>query len=114
MPIVEKTLFIENELGLHLRSAGNLVTLASRFRSSIKLSKDGEDEVDGKSIMGVLTLGAPRGTALNFRVEGEDAERCAWAIERLVAGHFFDGVDREQARAEIEAIIRESAKVNGS
>lgn len=83
----EKTLTIKNDLGLHIRTAGKLVGAASRFRSSVKMAKDGE-EVDGKSIMGVLTLIAPKGTEILFTATGEDAEECLAEIERLIESRF--------------------------
>lgn len=84
---VEKTLVIKNDLGLHIRTAGKLVGTANRFQASVKMAKD-DYEVDGKSIMGVLTLIAPKGTEILFTVCGEDALECMEAIERLIESRF--------------------------
>ena len=89
MVIVERGMTIVNELGLHARPAGEFVKLASKFESSISVSKDGMD-VNGKSIMGVMTLAAERGSLLTVRAEGVDAEKAIAALERLVANGFDD------------------------
>ena len=80
---------IVNELGLHARPAGEFVKLASKFESNISVSKDGTD-VNGKSIMGVMTLAAECGSLLTVRAEGVDAEEAIAALERLVANGFDD------------------------
>ena len=61
MARVERSFVIVNTLGLHARAAAQLVQLANRFRSEIHVEKDGMN-VNGKSIMGVLTLAAAKGT----------------------------------------------------
>lgn len=65
--------------GLHARPAAAFVQLANRYKSDIKVRK-GRRQVDGKSIMGVLSLGAASGSYITIEAEGEDAEE---AIERL-------------------------------
>ncbi len=80
---------IVNELGLHARPAGVFVKLATKFKSDISVSKDGAD-VNGKSIMGVMTLAAECGSLLTVRAEGVDAEEAIAALERLVANGFSD------------------------
>ena len=89
MVIVERGMTIVNELGLHARPAGEFVKLASKFESNISVSKDGTD-VNGKSIMGVMTLAAECGSLLTVRAEGVDAEEAIAALERLVANGFDD------------------------
>lgn len=79
-----------NPLGLHARPAAELVKVASRFRSRVKLCL-GEDEVDGKSIMGVMMLAAPRGSELVVRADGDDEEAAVTAIVRLVENGFGEG-----------------------
>lgn len=64
-----------------------LVQQASSFSSSIKVSKDGQT-VDGKSIMGLLTLGAPQGSMLTVCAEGDDAEAAVKSIVALIASKF--------------------------
>ncbi len=80
--IAERTFDIVNSLGLHARAAAKLVGEANRFDSDVYLIKDGE-EVNGKSIMGVLTLAAGRGSRITVRCEGEDAQECLEALRAL-------------------------------
>ena len=84
---MERTLQIVNQLGLHARAAAKLVTLAAKFKSDIRVSKDGR-EVSGKSIMGVMMLAAAKGSRITFRAEGPDAEKALDAIEALIARKF--------------------------
>lgn len=72
---------VRNELGLHARPAALLVQLAARFTSDIFLAKDAV-EVNGKSIMGVMMLAAERGSTLTIRADGVDEEQ---AVAELVA-----------------------------
>lgn len=72
---------ISNRLGLHARAAARFVHLANTFRSRVTVLKDGT-RVDGKSILGLLTLAAARGTKLRLTVEGDDETE---AMEKLVA-----------------------------
>ncbi|MEA3545856.1 MAG: HPr family phosphocarrier protein, partial [Thermodesulfobacteriota bacterium] len=62
---------ITNRLGLHARAAAQLVQTANKFSSEVTLLKD-DIEVNGKSIMGILLLAAPRGTEIRVTVEGAD------------------------------------------
>ena len=73
MPKAERQFTIINSLGLHARAAAQLVQVANRFRAEIHVEKDGM-QVNGKSIMGVLTLAAAKGSAITVIVDGEDAE----------------------------------------
>ena len=81
---VERRVTILNDLGLHARPAAELVKLAGLFESEIRVTKDG-DSVNGKSIMGVMTLAAECGAELILRAEGVDAEEAVTALEKLVA-----------------------------
>ena len=83
----ERRVTILNELGLHARPAAELVKLAGLFESEIRVTKDG-DSVNGKSIMGVMTLAAECGAELILRAEGVDAEKAVTALEKLVANRF--------------------------
>lgn len=80
---------VVNDLGLHARPAGEFVKVASRFESDVWVAKDGKP-VNGKSIMGVMTLAAECGSQLKVRAEGVDAEDAVAALERLVAAGFSD------------------------
>lgn len=85
--MIERDLEIINRLGLHARAAAKLVHTANAFRSEIKLSKDG-DEVDGKSILGILLLAAGQGSRLKVRVDGEDEQEAMAAVAQLVGNRF--------------------------
>ncbi len=83
----EATLTIQNELGLHARAATVFVQMASEYQADVFITKDGR-EVNGKSIMGVLTLVASKGTQIHLRAEGSDAEEMIGALSRLVHEKF--------------------------
>ena len=85
--MITKEIEIKNKLGLHARAAAKLVHTAARFKSSIKIKK-GEEEVDGKSILGILLLAAGRGSVITVRAEGEDEAEALEAIEKLIDGKF--------------------------
>jgi phosphocarrier protein len=85
--LVERTARIVNPLGLHARPAAEFVKTASRFRSEISVKKD-EDYVNGKSILGVMTIAAEFGSELTIRAEGDDAEAAVAALVDLVARGF--------------------------
>ncbi|QQR72712.1 MAG: HPr family phosphocarrier protein [Holophagales bacterium] len=88
--MIEKEIAVVNRLGLHARAAAKLVHLAGSFRSQVTLSRDGE-QVDGKSILGILLLAVPQGTRLSLRCDGEDEGRAAEALEALFADRFGEG-----------------------
>jgi phosphocarrier protein len=88
--VVEKTLLIQNELGLHARAATKLVQLASKFPCDLTVTKDGH-EVNGKSIMGVLMLVASKGTTVTLRAKGERAGEAVAAIAALIDDKFGEG-----------------------
>ncbi|MDO8739041.1 HPr family phosphocarrier protein [Candidatus Deferrimicrobium sp.] len=83
----EREFDILNRLGLHARAAAKLVRLANGFASEIRIAKDGI-EVNGKSIMGVLMLAAPKDAKILIRANGPDAEEAVAAIGELIAGKF--------------------------
>jgi phosphocarrier protein HPr len=89
---------IRNRLGLHARAAVKFVQLASKFKSEIKVIKDGTD-VNGKSIMGLLTLVAAYGMDIVIVAEGADAEQAVAALGALVDGGFDEGVDPGEGSA---------------
>ena len=80
--IVEKDVVLKNKYGLHARPATLFAETANRFESEIAIVKDGQD-VNGKSIMGVLMLAAAQGTSVHVRAEGENAELAVAAIAAL-------------------------------
>ncbi len=83
----EQTLTLKNRLGLHARAAAKLVHTAASFDAKITLARDG-DEVDGKSILGLLLLAAGKGTPLVVRAEGRDEEQALAALRDLVDRKF--------------------------
>src|SRR6185369_12899267 len=84
---VEKDIAIVNRLGLHARPAAMFVRIASRYRAEVWVSKDGE-EVNGKSIMGLMMLAAGKGSKLHLRCEGSDADKALEELEALIASKF--------------------------
>jgi len=84
---IEKEVPIVNRLGLHARPAAMFVRIASRYRSEIWVSKEGE-EVNGKSIMGLMMLAAGQGSKLRIRCQGLDAEKAMKELEALVNAKF--------------------------
>ena len=87
MPIEKMEYEIVNRLGLHARAAAQLVQTANRFLSDVMIEKDG-NEVNGKSIMGLLMLAAPQGSIVNVTVSGEDAEDAMKEIGTLINDGF--------------------------
>src|ERR687894_2692384 len=83
----EKEVTIVNRLGMHARPAAMFVRIASRFRSEIWVEKEGE-QINGKSIMGLMMLAAGQGSKLRIRCEGPDAERAIEELEQLIAAKF--------------------------
>ena len=84
MKKMRKKVMVKNKLGLHARPAALFVQAANKFDSRITVEKD-NDKVNGKSIMGVLMLGAERGSSIIIEAEGQDAEMAILELERLVS-----------------------------
>ena len=85
--MIEHVVRIKNRLGLHARAAVKFVNLANRFTADVRIEKDGSD-VDGKSILGILTLAATQGTEITLRLNGEDEAAALRAIVELIDGRF--------------------------
>ena len=83
----EQKMQILNELGMHARAATKFVQTANKFQSTITVEKDGQ-EVNGKSIMGVLMLVAAKGSFITVKCAGEDAEQALAALATLVKDKF--------------------------
>ena len=91
--MIEQVVRVENELGLHARAAAKLVKFTGQFESKIKFSRlTSNEEVDGKSILGILLLAAAKGTELLVRVSGRDEAEAMEGIVSLFSGRF--GEDR--------------------
>lgn len=78
---------VSNKLGIHARPAALFVKTANRFGCNIMVTKDGE-EVNGKSIMGLMMLAAGPGSKLQVQCEGEDCEQALTEIEALIKRKF--------------------------
>ena len=86
---VTKELVIENQLGLHARPSAQFVKIANRHQAEIWVEKDGE-QVNGKSIMGLMMLAAGQGTKLKVSAEGPDAAKALAELESLVRNRFSE------------------------
>lgn len=84
-----KKVKIINKLGLHARAAAKFVNLSNRFSSSVKIEKDG-NQVDGKSILGILTLAAVQGTEITLTVSGRDQNEAMDALIALIEDRFTE------------------------
>jgi phosphocarrier protein HPr len=84
---LEKELTIVNRLGLHARPAAMFVRIASRHRAEVWVAKEGE-EVNGKSIMGLMMLAAGQGSKLRIRCDGPDADKAMEELEELIKAGF--------------------------
>ena len=88
--MITKNLEIVNNLGLHARAAAKLVHLTGTFSSEVILANEGE-EVDGKSILGILLLAAPKGTTISVCCQGDDEQEAMDSITQLFADCFGEG-----------------------
>ncbi len=77
--MLEVKIVLKNQTGLHARPASILVTEAGKFKSDIYILKDGR-EINAKSILGVLSMGARKGDEITIKISGEDEEQ---ALSRL-------------------------------
>ena len=78
---------VTNRLGLHARAAARFVHLANRFTARITVSKDGS-RVNGKSILGLLTLAAQQGASLRLAADGDDEVQALAELQALVRDRF--------------------------
>lgn len=87
--MIRRVVKVENKLGLHARAAARLVRTASRFRSAIHLAREGSlEQIDSKSILGVLMLAAAEGTRLVISCDGDDEDEACRAVCALFADRF--------------------------
>jgi phosphocarrier protein HPr len=97
---IEKEITIINRLGLDARPAAMFVRIAARYRAEVWVEKDGE-QINGKSIMGLMMLAAGQGSKLQIRCEGPDADRAMEELEELIKNGFNeDCTDSESQRCE--------------
>lgn len=85
--MAQRELTIQNKLGIHARPAAQFVKTASKFSSEIRVEKDGE-EVDGKSIMGLMMLAAGNGSVILVAADGEDEVDALEALADLIERKF--------------------------
>lgn len=83
----EKEVIVRNKLGLHARAAAKFIKLAEKYKSRIEITKDSRT-VNGKSIMGILTLAAGKGSKIKIAAEGEDCVEAVDALCELVENKF--------------------------
>ena len=89
--MTSKTVTVVNQLGMHARAAAKFVHLAGRYAARIRVSRQGR-EVDGKSIMGILLLAAPRGSTITISADGADERDAVAALVALVQSGFGEDV----------------------
>lgn len=87
--MIENVLKIVNKHGLHARPAAQFVKIAGKFKSDIKVIKDGL-EVNGKSIMGIMMLAAEPGSEITLMIEGEDEKEAYDALNNLISQKFYE------------------------
>ena len=85
--MLEREITIINRLGLHARAAAKFVKVANRFKASVRIEKDG-NMIDGKSILGILTLAAVQGSKIVLRISGQDEGSAMKALNSLIENRF--------------------------
>lgn len=88
---IEKTVIIKNKQGLHARPAALFVQIANKFDSDVTVMK-GKTRVNGKSIMGIMMLEAPRGAKVTIITKGEDAQAAMIELENLLLSDIEDAL----------------------
>jgi len=87
--MLEKNVRIKNKLGLHARAAVKFMNVANRFVASVRIEKDGND-IDGKSILGILTLAAVQGSEITLKISGKDEKQALKALVALIEAKFHE------------------------
>jgi phosphocarrier protein len=83
MVLLRKKIIVKNKQGLHARPAASFVQIANKFDAKVTV-KHGNEEVNGKSIMGILMLGAGKGSSIIIEAEGDDAHSALAELEKIV------------------------------
>lgn len=86
--MIEKNIVVKNRAGIHARPAASIVKTANKFSSEIKIKNDNNDEINAKSIMGIITLAATYNTPLVIVAEGADEEAAIAALVNLFENKF--------------------------
>jgi len=89
MALIEREAKIVNPLGMHVRPGAEFVKVANKFKAAVEVHKDGAI-VNGKSILGMMTLAAECGSSIRIKTDGEDAEQAMAALLDLVAAGFHE------------------------
>ena len=89
-----KKLRIDNELGLHARAAAKIVDLARHYKSQLFFRKDSQ-EIDGSSILSILTLACPKGTEIEVRIVGDDSQELMEKLSQLFMDRFGETDERQ-------------------
>jgi len=82
-----KTFEIKNKLGLHARPAAKLVSIASHYKAKVIIERNGQ-QVNGKSMLSVLTMACPQGSMITIRAEGRDASEAISALGQIIEDKF--------------------------
>lgn len=85
MAVVRRKLIVKNKQGLHARPAAIFVQIANKFDARITVKRD-DEEVNGKSIMGILMLGAEKGSTILLEADGHDAHLAIVELEKIITG----------------------------
>lgn len=85
--MLQQTTTIVNKLGLHARAAAKFVTQASQFDSEINVKRNNQD-VNGKSIMGIMMLAAAKGSEIELIIDGSDEKQAMLSLLELIANRF--------------------------
>ncbi|MDC1286615.1 HPr family phosphocarrier protein [Gammaproteobacteria bacterium] len=88
--MIKQNITIINKLGLHARAASKLVNCASQYESEVSIGRNG-NQVNAKSIMGVMMLAASKGVELELEVDGNDEQDCQQALVDLINSRFGEG-----------------------
>ena len=86
-PQVTKDLIVQNKMGIHARPAAMIVRITNRFKADVFVEKD-EEQVNGKSIMGLMMLAAGKGSTVRFIATGDDAPQMLAELEHLFTSKF--------------------------
>ncbi|MEO6876767.1 MAG: HPr family phosphocarrier protein [Opitutaceae bacterium] len=82
-----KELLVQNKMGIHARPAAMIVRITNKFKADVFVEKD-EEQVNGKSIMGLMMLAAGKGSKVKFLASGEDAAQMLEELEQLFTRKF--------------------------
>ena len=89
MAVIEREAKIVNPMGMHVRPGAEFVKIANRFKSAVEV-RNGDVSVNGKSILGMMTLAAECGASITIKTDGDDAEAAMNALLELVAAGFYE------------------------